>query len=217
MGDFYLGTILAWAGTRVPTDFAWCDGRQLQVQQYPALYAVIGNTYGGNAPTSFALPDLRCRVPMGMANSTPPFGTVQALGTRGGAESVAVSTANLPSHTHAATFAGGSVTLNAALQASSNAGTSSSAQSNYIANPTYPGGADGTGQFTIPPATCNAFVPAAQAGTLQPLAGFSASGTLTGGAVAVANTGNGIPLPTQPMYTVVNYIICIMGMFPSFD
>lgn len=216
MNDTYLGTILAWAGIRVPSGFAWCDGRSIQIQTNPALYSVIGNKYGGDGISNFALPDLRCRVPLGMANSQPPMGSVKALGTQGGQESLTLTIANLPQHSHGATLSGQAVTVEVSLQASSNTGTTQLAQGNYLANASYPGGVDSQGN-TLPSAVCSGFVSPAQAGDPKPLAGLSASASLSGAVVSVSTTGTGTPVGIQPMYTVINYIICTNGLYPNFD
>lgn len=59
--DFYYGQILLWSGRRIPENFMACNGQIIQVNSgtwAQALYTIIGNTYGGTAPTSFALPNL---------------------------------------------------------------------------------------------------------------------------------------------------------------
>ena len=59
MMDIYLATIIKFAGMFTPIGFADCDGRLLQIQQNVALYSLLGNVYGGDGKTTFALPDLR--------------------------------------------------------------------------------------------------------------------------------------------------------------
>ena len=66
MDEAYIGTILMWAGSWVPRNWALCDGTQLRIMDYQALYSIIGVRYGGDARTTFNLPDLRNRVPMGL-------------------------------------------------------------------------------------------------------------------------------------------------------
>lgn len=63
--DAFIGTIIIFGGNFAPRDWAFCNGQLLQIQQYSALYSLIGDTYGGDGRTTFALPDLRGRVPMG--------------------------------------------------------------------------------------------------------------------------------------------------------
>ena len=80
--EAFIGTILPWAGNYVPQGWLACDGATysfMQQSQFQALYAVIGNTYGGSsAAQTFAVPDLRGRVPMGAGNALRP-GTVTTL------------------------------------------------------------------------------------------------------------------------------------------
>jgi microcystin-dependent protein len=60
----FFGEIMMWAGDFAPRNWAFCNGQLLPINQYQPLYALIGTTYGGNGQTTFALPDLRGRVPM---------------------------------------------------------------------------------------------------------------------------------------------------------
>jgi microcystin-dependent protein len=80
--EAFIGTIMPWAGNYVPQGWLACDGATysfMQQSQFQALYAVIGNTYGGSpAEQTFAVPDLRGRVPMGAGNALRP-GTVTTL------------------------------------------------------------------------------------------------------------------------------------------
>ncbi|MFY7885859.1 MAG: phage tail protein, partial [Dolichospermum sp.] len=62
----YLGTIFLWPLSWVPEEFMFCNGQLLQVSQNQALFSLIGYTYGGDGHTTFALPDLRGRVPIGV-------------------------------------------------------------------------------------------------------------------------------------------------------
>ncbi|MGY8558778.1 phage tail protein [Paracidovorax citrulli] len=66
MDEAYIGTIVLWAGSWVPRNWALCDGTQLNIMDYQALYSLIGVRYDGDARTTFNLPDLRNRVPMGL-------------------------------------------------------------------------------------------------------------------------------------------------------
>ncbi len=97
----FLGEIRLVAFERVPHGWARCDGQLLPINQNQALFALLGTTYGGNGQTHFALPDLRGRVPLhagaGAGLSDRP------LGTRAGAERVALQEGELPPHTHAPT------------------------------------------------------------------------------------------------------------------
>ena len=99
MAEPFLGEIMIFAGNFEPAGWAFCDGRLLPINQNTALFAVIGNTYGGDGITTFALPDLRGRVPLGIGQG-PGLGTYQ-IGQKAGTEHVVLTTGNLPSHDHA--------------------------------------------------------------------------------------------------------------------
>ncbi len=77
----------------VPAGWALCNGQLLSISQNQALFSLLGTTYGGNGTTTFALPDLRGRVPLGMSASHP-------LGEAGGTETVTLTASQIPTHTH---------------------------------------------------------------------------------------------------------------------
>ncbi len=96
--DGYLGEIKMFAGTFAPVNWAFCHGQLLSVAQYQSLYALIGTQFGGDGTTTFGVPDLRGRVPVGAG--TGPGLTPRIAGQRGGAENVTLTTAQMPQHTH---------------------------------------------------------------------------------------------------------------------
>jgi microcystin-dependent protein len=96
--DQFLGEIRLVPFGFAPQGWALCDGRLLAINQNQALFALLGTTYGGDGRTTFALPDLRGRVPLGAGQSAT--GTDYTLGATGGAESVKLAASQIPSHTH---------------------------------------------------------------------------------------------------------------------
>jgi microcystin-dependent protein len=76
-----------------PKGWAFCNGQLLPINQNQALFALLGTTYGGNGQTTFALPDLRNRVPMHMGDG-------HTLGQSGGQVSHTLTNAEMPTHTH---------------------------------------------------------------------------------------------------------------------
>ena len=98
MDDAYIGEVRIFAGTYAPEGWLFCDGQMLPVAQYQALFAGIGKTYGGDGRNTFALPDLRGRVPIaqGQGNGLSP----RELGKAGGEPIVALSISQIPTHTH---------------------------------------------------------------------------------------------------------------------
>ena len=97
--DPIIGEIRLVAFTFAPKGWAFCAGQLLTINQNQALFALLGTAYGGDGRTTFALPDLRGRVAVGMGQSAT--GTDYSLGGSGGLESVKVTVGQLPSHSHA--------------------------------------------------------------------------------------------------------------------
>lgn len=100
MSDYYIGEIrmLAIPNGKPPLDWLLCDGSLLNVNQYQMLYSLIGTTYGGNGVATFALPDLRGRLPVGQGHGTNL--TNRVIGQTFGSEQATVSAQNLPPHNH---------------------------------------------------------------------------------------------------------------------
>lgn len=98
MGDFFVGEIRAFPYGKIPQGWLACNGAILQIQQYAALNSLLGTTYGGDGKTTFALPDLRGRT--GVGRGVSKQGTNYQIGKGGGSESVALTQAQIPAHTH---------------------------------------------------------------------------------------------------------------------
>ncbi|CCN73597.1 phage tail protein [Vibrio nigripulchritudo] len=90
----FIGQIIMFAGNYAPRDWAFCHGQLLSIHSYPVLYSVIGNNYGGDGRTTFALPDLRGRVPV-QAGLGPGL-KEKLLGEQGGRISASLSPENMP-------------------------------------------------------------------------------------------------------------------------
>jgi len=89
--------IQQYAGASAPTGYLLCQGQAVSRSTYAALFAVVGTTYGsGDGSTTFNLPDLRQRVPVGKHTT----GTFSTLGVAGGAETHSITAAEMPAHTH---------------------------------------------------------------------------------------------------------------------
>jgi len=106
--DQYIGEIRLFAGDYAPEDWAICDGRLLNINQYNVLYSLIGTTYGGNGTTTFAVPDLRGRAPVGIGQGVGL--TARNLGSAFGTEAVTLTSAQMPTHTHPMTVSTGAAT-----------------------------------------------------------------------------------------------------------
>lgn len=100
MDENYLGEIRLFAFSRAPRGWMLCDGRILNITPYQALYALLGNQFGGSAPNTFALPDLRGRTPIHFGQSTATSGSLYAVGTVAGAETIALTAQTMATHQH---------------------------------------------------------------------------------------------------------------------
>jgi microcystin-dependent protein len=104
--DEYLAIIKMFAGSFAPRGFAFCQGQLLAISSNNALFALLGTTYGGDGRTTFGLPNLSGRIPVGTGTGAG-LKTV-TLGETGGVEQISLTLANMPAHNHALT---GSITF----------------------------------------------------------------------------------------------------------
>lgn len=93
MSQPFIGEVRMFGFEFAPRFWALCNGQLLPIQQNQALFALLGTTYGGNGTTTFALPDLRSRSPLGFSNSIPQ-------GAAAGTEAETILASNLPPHSH---------------------------------------------------------------------------------------------------------------------
>lgn len=102
MTDPFLGEIRINSFNYAPKGWASCDGQSMIIQQNAALYALLGVAFGGDGKTNFNLPDLRGRTPVGNYTNSGTIGqlTHYNIGAAGGAETVTLTTTQIPAHTH---------------------------------------------------------------------------------------------------------------------
>ena len=98
MSEPFVAEIRIFAGNFAPRGWAFCDGQLLPVSQNTALFSLIGTTYGGDGRSTTALPNLQGRAPMHPGRG--PGLTDRRLGQRGGVETVTLSEAQMPNHSH---------------------------------------------------------------------------------------------------------------------
>jgi microcystin-dependent protein len=98
MAQPYVGEIRMFAGNFAPVGWLFCAGQLLPIAENEVLFQLIGTTYGGDGETTFALPDLRSRVPI--HQGTGPSGNTRIMGELGGVESVTLTTQQIPAHSH---------------------------------------------------------------------------------------------------------------------
>jgi len=113
MAQPYVGEIRMFAGNFAPAGWMFCEGQLLPISEYETLFNLIGTTYGGDGQSTFALPDLRGRVPIHIGNGF-------TLAETGGAETVTLTVSQIPSHSHP-------------MLATSSFGTASAAANNVLA------------------------------------------------------------------------------------
>src|ERR1700756_514529 len=91
MSQPYVGEIRMFAGNFAPAGWMFCEGQLLPISEYETLFNLIGTTYGGDGQSTFALPDLRGRVPI-------HFGNGFTLAETGGVETVTLTVSQIPAH-----------------------------------------------------------------------------------------------------------------------
>ena len=102
---FPVGFMAMFAGSSAPTSWLLCQGQAVSRSTYSALFAVIGTLYGGgDGTTTFNLPDLSGRAPVGGGTASGATGaTAKILGSKAGAETITLTESQLPAHTHSIT------------------------------------------------------------------------------------------------------------------
>ena len=101
----FVGEIFLFAGNFAPSGWAFCSGQLMAISENPALFSLIGTTYGGDGVSTFALPDLRGRTPLHQGQGSGLSNYV--IGQLGGLEQVTLTTPQMPAHGHNANANGG--------------------------------------------------------------------------------------------------------------
>lgn len=226
--DPFIGTIMTTAIKFAPKGWKMCDGTTLSINQYEALFSLIGNIYGGDGLNNFKLPDLRCRMPVGVGEDPAPILRKFTLGQADGRDNITLVAAQvpLPAHTHAATFAPtmGKETVDIpetkgdpALSVKVSASTATGTQQMPVA-----------GSYLAGSSFTNAKIYAATATSPVELGGVVLSGkpdipaskvsitTMTGGSVTNATTAQPAAMAVDLMNPclALNFIIAMEGVYP---
>ncbi len=93
MAQPYVGEIRMFAGNFAPAGWMFCEGQLLPISEYETLFNLIGTTYGGDGESTFALPDMRGRLPLHQGNGF-------ILAETGGAEEITLTVSQIPAHSH---------------------------------------------------------------------------------------------------------------------
>lgn len=187
-----MASIQLFAGNFAPRGWLFCDGQLLSINAHSAIFSLLGTTYGGDGRTTFALPDLRGRVPIGPRHG--PGLTNRPLGQRSGQETHVLSVLEMPQHNHLASFqqtSGASSIPAVADTATTDDPTNANLATPDIANNNY--------LYSTETADTN----------LAP-----GEVTVTGN-VTVGLTGGSQAHNNMQPFLAINYIIAMLGYFPS--
>lgn len=187
-----LGEIRLFGGNFAPRNWAFCDGDVLAIIQFQALFSILGTIYGGDSRTTFALPDLRGRVALSAGQSTGT--TFRSLGSKGGNEAIALTEQQMPAHSHSHTITSSPGSLNILVNNGSSDSTEPSG--NFIGK----NEAGGTNYINVSDGTTL---------NVDSVTGTINTTVTLGGAGASQAHENRQPL------IALNYIICVVGSFPS--
>jgi microcystin-dependent protein len=205
MSDPYMGTVMPVAFQFAPQDWQTCAGQNLPVNQNSALYSLLGTTFGGSAGQNFNLPDLQGRtiVGQGILNLN---GTVSQYlaGTKGGAVTATLSTANVPLAAHVHPVSSGSATATVNIQGSTTGATSATPVAGSVL-------AAATGLYEGENVNVSIYGPPSTPGVTIGTGSVSLSGLTVG-----ANTPTGAtPFSIREPYLTMFYIIATNGIYPT--
>ncbi len=185
----FLAEVRLFAGNFAPRGWALCEGQLLSIAQNTALFSLLGTIYGGDGRTTFALPDLRGRVPI--SPGTGPGLPTYREGTRSGQAEHVLNFLEMPSHSHLNTV---QMTGGFAVGTNANPAGSGEPAGNVL-------GESSSGVYNSN---------AAEAG--EELGGVNNTKNIT---VQLANTGGTQAHNNMQPYLSINHIIAIQGTFPS--
>lgn len=231
MAEPFIGQLLTLPFSWPPEGWASCNGQKLPIDQNQALFSLFGTVYGGDGQSTVGVPNLCGRTVVGSGTDTTGHNWV--FGTSGGTPQQALTTANVPQHTHTATFtpaaASQDVNVSATVTGTLNTAVTLSATYNAVNAPA---------TANVPAANLSLGVTSpssfkiytSNAGTAVPIGTVTANGNVTGalsvattgsypsssgGAVAVGITGNGVPFSIMPPYVSLNVVVATSGIYPQ--
>lgn len=198
-----IGTMCVFAGNFAPSGYALADGQLLSIASNTALFSILGTTYGGDGETTFGLPDARGRALIG-ARQGPGLDSY-SLGEKGGLERVSLSISQLPSHNHsAATSVTNTLDADgiATLHANNGSSTETDPENNAL-------GDSPNREEIYTPDSPNVDM---HTGSIS----LSITGSVNSLATTdIGNTGGGTGHENRMPYLAVNWMIALVGVFPS--
>lgn len=226
--DPFVGEIRMFCGTFAPEGWLLCQGQTVPITTYQALYAILGTHFGGNGSTTFGIPNLQARMPIGVGVS--PAGHIYQLGQQGGSELISLGLPNLPTHTHQAASPAHThpVTVPAhdhsytdlkhthtiELGCDDSGGGANVPSNAYFSVPNGGGGYSSNHPDKMATQTTDQNAGTATGTTGPSSAVVGASGPATT-AITVQNTGAGAPFDPRNLFLTINYIIAYSGLFPT--
>lgn len=186
MSEPFVGQIQPFGFNFAPRGWAKCDGQLLAISTNTALFSLLGTTYGGDGRTTFALPDLRGRVPM--SDGTGPGLSTRKIGQKSGSETVTLNVTQMPAHDHS-----GTGTVTGTVQANSGAGDTDNPAGNTLAT------LSRTNQYST-------------AGPNTAMHDDTVTGT---GIFTTSMAGGSQSHNNMQPFLVINYCIALVGLFPS--
>lgn len=209
MADPFMGEIRMFAGTYAPRGWAFCNGQLLAISSNSALFSLLGTNYGGDGVTTFALPNLQSRSPVG--TGTGGGLTHIALGQVAGTENVSLTTGQLPIHAPTATFTGNASAVTGTVDVATATPVAmvppTAGNTSYLSATTAKAG--------VANVTINGlFTGTAPDATKANLGGVHGNVTPTG-TVTVNPVGGGLPVGIRNPYLGMNFIIALEGIYPS--
>lgn len=209
MSDPFIGEIRMFAGNFAPRGWALCQGQLLAISTNSPLFSILGTTYGGNGTTTFGLPNLQSRSPVG-AGTGAGLSHI-GLGQIAGTESVHLTTPQLPVHAPIATFVGSASSMTATVDVATTTTTAmvapTAGNTSYLSATTAKAGPTNV-------AINGLFTDTAPDTTKASLGGVHGSVT-PAGTVTVNPIGSGLPVDLRNPYLGMNFIIALEGIYPS--
>lgn len=203
--DPTLAEVRIFAGSYEPLAWQFCQGQLLSIAENTALYSLLGTMYGGNGQATFALPDLRGRVPVGTGSG--PGLPIVDIGEVWGKESTTITTSQMPAHNHVVVGSGsapitGSIT--ATMNVNTTAGAGADPENAFL-------GLDGSGSGLYAAAASSGNTMASDAVRLN----TNSLAVNLNGQVQIGAAGGSQPINLMQPFLVLNYIIAVEGIYPS--